>query len=406
MDVYVSIPDAVEDINILVDRLRRLYNVTVQIQAKYIRISGPPDRIFMAQNCALRFIGPESVLLIHVASECFQLFSIPSLVQHFEDIYQVFLLVKHPQGLLIKGPKKSTGQLHNVIKDLEGHCLASHGSMTQFEWDNLRVLCQKYHVQFEDLPRTNSLRTALLAHFLSLLKPALSKVAEEEVAPAPSFIEAYRKDTNKEPVKATVNPMSPVIPVKSVKETRDATIQALSPLVPLSTQQTQPNPDQLRAVVIDGSNVAFNHGKQLTFSPQGIRLALEFFIRRGHTNVVAVVPRFRRGRGGYLFDDLERSGYLCYSSSRFINDEHQVADDDRIILQLAVQTDAVVVSNDQFRNYRDENEDFRDLIDNRLLQYTMALNTFLIADDPHGPKGPSLDECLRVPKSLQTNKVE
>lgn len=35
------------------------------------------------------------------------------------------------------------------------------------------------------------------------------------------------------------------------------------------------------------------------------------------------------------------------------------------MLQLAVKRNAVIVSNDQFRNYRDESEEFRDLIDNR-----------------------------------------
>ncbi|VDP23231.1 unnamed protein product [Echinostoma caproni] len=69
-----------------------------------------------------------------------------------------------------------------------------------------------------------------------------------------------------------------------------------------------------------------------------------------------------------------------------------------MILRFAVENNGVVVSNDQFRQYRDLGDEFRDVIDNRLLQYTMALNTFLIPDDPFGPNGPSLDECLRIPK--------
>lgn len=42
---------------------------------------------------------------------------------------------------------------------------------------------------------------------------------------------------------------------------------------------------------------------------------------------------------------------------------------------------------------------------NSLLPYVMALNTFLVANDPHGPNRPCLDECLRIPQSLQTSNI-
>lgn len=132
--------------------------------------------------------------LIHVASECFQLFVIPSVVQHFEGTYHAFILVKHPQGLLIKGPKKSTDQLLKVIKELEHNCLSSDNNMTQFKLNDLKILCRMYRVQFEELPRTDSLRTGLLAHFLSLLEPV-----EEKITYIPSYVEAYRKEIAKEP---------------------------------------------------------------------------------------------------------------------------------------------------------------------------------------------------------------
>ncbi|KAA0194212.1 hypothetical protein FBUS_09745 [Fasciolopsis buskii] len=72
------------------------------------------------------------------------------------------------------------------------------------------------------------------------------------------------------------------------------------------------------------------------FSPQGVHLAVDFFLKRGHTDVIAVVPRFRQGKGGDLFDDLEKRGNLTYSPSRIVDNEQQVADDDRSVFILSL----------------------------------------------------------------------
>lgn len=49
MDVYILLPDAIDNLSVLVRRLRQLCNVSVLLQAKLIRISGPLDRVFRAQ---------------------------------------------------------------------------------------------------------------------------------------------------------------------------------------------------------------------------------------------------------------------------------------------------------------------------------------------------------------------
>ncbi|CAL8088110.1 unnamed protein product [Calicophoron daubneyi] len=374
-EACVSFPSSAEDMDLLIIRLATFYNVTVNMMDEKIQLRGPAERLQLAQNYALKFIGPESVSFIHASPECLQLFTVPSLIMHFERTFDVIICIRNPQALLIKGSKSSNDNFDRVIRDLETHCQQTSTALSSFKESNLKLLCQKFLVNFDELPQSPSVRMALLVHFSSLLDHK-----EEAHVPArkPSvlpYLEAYRKAPSKP---------SPACDTPKLSEMNGD-----------ATEDRNLN-FGLRSVVIDGSNVAFAHGKQKVFSPDGIRLAVEFFIKRGHTNVVAIVPRYRRGLGGALFDRLEREGYLGYSCSRTLGDELQVADDDRIILQMAVENNAVVVSNDQFRNYRDENKDFKDVIDNRLLQYTLCLNTFLIPEDPHGRNGPSLSKLLRI----------
>ncbi|KAH9590765.1 NEDD4 binding protein 1, variant 2 [Schistosoma haematobium] len=158
---------------------------------------------------------------------------------------------------------------------------------------------------------------------------------------------------------------------------------------------------RLRPIIIDGSNVSFAHGKQKEFSVQGIRLALDYFKKRGHKDIVIVVPRHYQGKGGRYFDELEHSGMLTYTPSRTLNQERQAVYDDRVILQLAADKNAVIISNDQYRDLMSENAKFRKLIETRLLPYVMSGNTFLLPEDPYGPKGPSLSECLTISNSTK-----
>lgn len=394
MEINVIVPTNVDDLDALILRLEKYYDVSAGFSDDRIRLFGSAEKLRVAQNYALRFIGPESTEVINVSRDCRSLFDISGVTRSFELVYGIAIVLKGPGTVLIKGQKRDTDRFGLALAELDRQCAESHVSVTPFKLSNLRLLCRKFAITFDEIPCNAAVQMALLMYLSSLLTPLETSL--ENILPT-THLEAYRRppadpESGTRVGRKLCNRQnilsSTAVPSRSVSDDRE-NIQP-------SNHHTFPS-TRLRSVVIDGSNVAFAHGNQKKFSPHGIRLALEFFFKRGHTNVVAVVPRFRRGVGGSLFDRLERGGYLCYSSSRFMHDERQVADDDRIILQLAVQSDAVVVSNDQFRNYRDENESFREVIDRRLLQYTIAFDTFLIADDPHGAKGPSLSECLRMP---------
>ncbi|OON18992.1 hypothetical protein X801_05146 [Opisthorchis viverrini] len=400
--MYITIPSAVDDLDVLIARLKRFNGVQLQLHEDRLKILGPVEKLVDAQNYALRYLGPESNTPIHVSNDCFSVFQHADLVRHFEEQFDVIICVKGSRELYLKGRQADIDRFQACLRELETNCCQCPTVLTPFKLENLRLLCQKFSILFHELPPKPSIQMALLIYFSSLLDSGAKLLPKQRTAPL-SYMEVYRKPVgesqlfrnNHSSLQDAFLGHLESVPLVLPERARSASARRETKHV--SESNLSATSRRLRSVVIDGSNVAFAHGKQQKFSPEGIWLALNFFIKRGHTNVVAVVPRFRRGMGGKLFDKLERAGYLCYSSSRFVNDDHQIADDDKIILQLAIETEAVVVSNDQFRNYRDINEQFRDVIDNRLLPYTMALNTFLIPDDPHGRKGRTLSECLCLP---------
>ena len=46
--------------------------------------------------------------------------------------------------------------------------------------------------------------------------------------------------------------------------------------------------------------------------------------------------------------------------------------DDRFVLKLAAETNGIVVSNDNYRDLLNENQEYRTVVDERLLMYTFV----------------------------------
>ncbi|XP_064489403.1 probable ribonuclease ZC3H12B isoform X2 [Ornithodoros turicata] len=161
--------------------------------------------------------------------------------------------------------------------------------------------------------------------------------------------------------------------------------------------------DELRPIVIDGSNVAMSHGNKEVFSCRGIQLAVEWFQARGHKDISVFVPSWRKEasridtpiKGQEILLQLEKERLLFFTPSRNVGGKRMVCYEDRYILKMAAQTDGVVVSNDNYRDLVSENQDFKKVVDERLLMYTFVNDRFMPPDDPLGRHGPSLDAFLR-----------
>lgn len=96
--------------------------------------------------------------------------------------------------------------------------------------------------------------------------------------------------------------------------------------------------------MIDGSNVAMSHGQFLrslrdqnaSFSSRGIQICVDYFKRRGHKDVVAIIPHFRLKSGmsedRHLLETMERQGYLMTTPSRDLSHGGHIASyDDRYV---------------------------------------------------------------------------
>ncbi|KAM4608236.1 putative ribonuclease ZC3H12C [Polymixia lowei] len=171
----------------------------------------------------------------------------------------------------------------------------------------------------------------------------------------------------------------------------------------LGPSQLQEDKENLRPVVLDGSNVAMSHGNKEVFSCQGIQLAVDWFLERGHRDVTVFVPAWRKeqSRPDALITDqeilrrLEKEKILVFTPSRRVQGRRVVCYDDRFIVKLAYESDGIIVSNDNYRDLANEKPEWKKFIDERLLMYSFVNDKFMPPDDPLGRHGPSLENFLR-----------
>lgn len=157
--------------------------------------------------------------------------------------------------------------------------------------------------------------------------------------------------------------------------------------------------DQLRHIVIDGSNVAKIHGLHRFFSCRGIALAVQYFWDRGHRNITVFVPQWRmkkdhKAKEQHFLTELNDLGLLSFTPSRTVEGKRITSYDDRFMLQLAEKTDGVIVTNDNLRDIFAESQAWQNIIKDRLLQFTFVGDIFMVPDDPLGRNGPPLDKFL------------
>lgn len=180
-----------------------------------------------------------------------------------------------------------------------------------------------------------------------------------------------------------------------------------------NTSSTEENDrNNLRPIVIDGSNVAMSHGNKDVFSCRGILLAVSFFLERGHTDITVFVPSFRKEQprpdmpitDQQILADLEKKKIMVFTPSRRVGGKRLVCYDDRFIVKLAYKSDGVIVSNDTYRDLQSEKPEWKKFIEERLLMYSFVNDLFMPPDDPMGRKGPNLDDFLRKRPIGQENK--
>uniref|UniRef100_A0A1A8BVK4 Zinc finger CCCH-type containing 12A n=1 Tax=Nothobranchius kadleci TaxID=1051664 RepID=A0A1A8BVK4_NOTKA len=195
-------------------------------------------------------------------------------------------------------------------------------------------------------------------------------------------------------------------PVTTVSVLKPGGAPAPNLLLPVTHPESRENPedgDVLRAVVIDGSNVAMSHGNKEVFSCLGIQLAVNFFLDRGHADVTVFVPSWRKEQprpdvpitDQHILRDLEKKKVLVFTPSRRVAGRRVVCNDDCFIVKHAFESDGIVVSNDVYRDLQAEKPEWRRFIQERLLMFSFVNNKFMPPDDPLGRHGPTLENFLR-----------
>ncbi|XP_054852598.1 probable ribonuclease ZC3H12B [Eublepharis macularius] len=172
--------------------------------------------------------------------------------------------------------------------------------------------------------------------------------------------------------------------------------------------------DNLRPVVIDGSNVAMSHGNKEGFSCRGIQLAVDWFLEKGHKDITVFVPAWRKEQSRpdapitdqEILHKLEKEKILVFTPSRRVQGRRVVCYDDRFIVKLAYDSDGIIVSNDNYRDLQNEKPEWKKFIEERLLMYSFVNDKFMPPDDPLGRHGPSLENFLRKKPVIPEHKKQ
>ncbi|TRY68575.1 hypothetical protein TCAL_14273 [Tigriopus californicus] len=138
----------------------------------------------------------------------------------------------------------------------------------------------------------------------------------------------------------------------------------------------------LRPIVVDGNNVAFHHGNHERFSALGLKIVYEYFLHRGHEEIVIFATPHRTT----LPEELVVLEYL-----KGINVLQLVPGgkgkrhyDDLFVIDYANSKGGVIISNDYFRDVHNRYPEFRNQIDHRTLGYNIVNDKFMPPMDPRG----------------------
>jgi len=184
----------------------------------------------------------------------------------------------------------------------------------------------------------------------------------------------------------------------SSSSSNPGTLERHSP--PSSTDTSQ---DNLRMIVLDGSNICLHYGKGDDFVTEALTTVYQWFAPRGY-DVVMILPQSRKSKlmGAKRWaeveklNDFEKANILYYSPSKKTDERSWDCYDDRYIIEFAARKKAIVVSNDYYREIlKENNPEFKEQIRDRVLPFTFVRDIFMPPEDPKGRNGPRLNEFLR-----------
>ncbi len=107
----------------------------------------------------------------------------------------------------------------------------------------------------------------------------------------------------------------------------------------------------------------------------GLKSCYDYFSSQGHTHIKIFLPSFRQNDPTLaepgILKSLEK--FIVWTPSRSSSsNKRTICYDDRFILNAAVDSGGVVVSNDGYRDLLGEREEFRKVVGERTLMYSFV----------------------------------
>lgn len=129
--------------------------------------------------------------------DCLELFSNPTIIYHFELTYNIVIIIKKSNVLIIKGCALGIKRFSRILHLLESFLKVKCAHLSDLKVSILKTLCEKYSVNYNGLQCTDAMKLALINYFISLEKPEATVISDSLLVDSAvenvHFVEAYRK---------------------------------------------------------------------------------------------------------------------------------------------------------------------------------------------------------------------
>ena len=162
---------------------------------------------------------------------------------------------------------------------------------------------------------------------------------------------------------------------------------------------------ELRPIIIDGLNIARKYGNYLRknnkfWEAKGLKLCYEYFVNKWNYEDKKISIVWKYVNEEYVNDkeileEFKEKRIIVEASSRKLDGQRLQLDDDTLALDIALDTNGIIISFDTFRNHFDNSTTYRTVIKEQVIEPTFDHAEVRFHPKPFGDKGPSLKRLLR-----------
>lgn len=173
------------------------------------------------------------------------------------------------------------------------------------------------------------------------------------------------------------------------------------------------DPSNLRPIIVDCKDVALSdHANKQIFLISRVKQVVEYFEKKQHRIYVILSqsrkdqitsglnPQQQKSNEQQILEEMEVKKQVHYTPNKRVGAKRIEIDDDNVKLKLAESKGGIIVSNNNFKKFLNHNDEFKLVIEERVLMYSFIDGTFMPAEDPLGKNGPSLENFLRFKQSV------